>query len=226
MGLSGERRSSLRRVWQVVRTVPGRLLLSLGLVLGFGAIGTVAYWSDSAALSTGTITSGSLDLQIGGLDPGTGQVAWQAVGANELWGYSVKELDNVAPGESVAMDLFLRNAGTAPLTFTASGTSTTMQMNPHLTASTVLGGQASNTGTRDAVNRAGTCSAGTPWWTRQGLSTTPVAVTPNDAPVELAAGAQIRVCMIAGLAAAAPGSAQGTETEIRVVFRAKQAGAP
>jgi len=226
MGFAGERRSSLRRVWQMVRTVPGRLLLSLGLVLGFGAIGTVAYWSDSASLSTGTITSGSLDLQIGGLDPETGRVAWQAVGASELWGYSVKELDNVAPGESVAMDLFLRNAGSAPLTFTATGMSTTMLMNPHLTASTVLGGEARNTGTREAVDRAGSCTAGTPWWTGHVLSTTPVPVTPGDAPVSLGPGAQIRVCMLAGLAAGAPGSAQGTETEIRVVFRAKQAGAP
>jgi len=137
-------------------TVPVRLLLSLGLVLGFGAIGTVAYWSDEATLATGSITSGSLDLQVGGLDPQTGNVAWQAVGADELWRYSVRELDNVAPGESVAMDLFLRNAGSATLTFTATGISTTMAMNPHLTASTVLGGTASNTGTREAVNRTGT----------------------------------------------------------------------
>ena len=225
MAFAGERPSSLRRVWRVMSTVPVRLLLSLGLVLGFGAIGTVAYWSDEATLATGSITSGSLDLQVGGLDPETGDVAWQAVGADELWRYSVRELDNVAPGESVAMDLFLRNAGSATLTFTATGISTTMAMNPHLTASTVLGGTASNTGTREAVNRTGTCSAGTPWWTRHVLSTTPFAVTPDNEAVTLGPGAQIRVCMLAGLAAAAPGSSQNSETEIRVVFRAKQVGA-
>src|SRR5690554_5897895 len=89
--------------WRVVRSIPVRLLLSAGLILGFGAVGTMAYWTDQATLSTGTVSSGSLDLQIGGRNPQTGQIAWDKGGEGTRWNYAVVELDNVAPGESVAM---------------------------------------------------------------------------------------------------------------------------
>ena len=32
--------------WRAVTSIPGRLLLSVGCILGFGAVGTLAYWSD------------------------------------------------------------------------------------------------------------------------------------------------------------------------------------
>ena len=218
-------RSRLRATWDGVCSVPGRLALSLGLVLGFAAVGTSAYWADTATFTTGRIEAGSLDLQLGGRNPTTGQIDWEAVGLDQSWTYSVMQLDNVSPGESVAMELYLRNVGTTPLTFTAVGTSTTNSMNPHLTATTMLEGTATNTGTRDAVNRTGTCTGGTPWWTDHVLSTTGRPVTPDNAPVRLDANASMRVCMLAGLSAAAPNTFQGTSTTIRVVISAQQVGA-
>ncbi|WP_286928398.1 MULTISPECIES: SipW-dependent-type signal peptide-containing protein [Aeromicrobium] len=218
--------SRLRSTWRVVASVPVRLLLSLGLVLGFAAVGTTAYWADTAAFTTGKIEAGSLDLQLGGRDPVTGEIRWEAVGLNQSWTYSVMQLDNVSPGESVSMELHMRNVGTTPLTFTAVGTSTTNDMNPHLSATTMLGGTANNVGTREAVNRTGTCTGGTPWWTNHVLSTTGQPVTPNNAPIRMNANESIRVCMLAGLSSAAPNSFQGTSTTIRVVISAKQVGAP
>ncbi|GAA3527446.1 hypothetical protein AFL01nite_03610 [Aeromicrobium flavum] len=220
-------REVLRRAWHRIASVQVRLLLSLGLVLGFAAVGTSAYWADNATFTTGKIEAGSLDLQLGGRNPATGVVEWSAVGLNQNWNYSVLQLDNVSPGESVAMELHIRNVGSTPLTFTGAGTSTTDDLNPYLTATTRLGGVASNTGTRDAVNRTGTCSAGTAtWWTDHPLSTTPRVVTPGNAPITLAANAQIQVCMLAGLLSTTPNTFQGKSTSIQVTLNGKQVGAP
>lgn len=221
------RRTRLRSVWRTVASVPVRLLLSLGLVLGFAAVGTTAYWADTATFTTGKIEAGSLDLQLGGRNPETGVVEWSAVGLDEDWSYSVLQLDNVSPGESVAMELHIRNVGSTPLTFTGVGTSTTNDLNPYLTATTRVGATASNTGTREAVDRKGACTDGTAtWWTNYPLSTTSQPVTPNNAPVSLAANAQMQVCMLAGLSADAPNAYQGRSTTIQVVLNAKQVGAP
>lgn len=220
-------RSRLRTAWRCVASVQVRLLLSLGLVLGFAAVGTSAFWADNATFTTGKIEAGSLDLQLGGRNPATGVVEWSAVGLNQDWNYSVLQLDNVSPGESVAMELHVRNVGSTPLTFTGIGSSTTNDLTPYLTATTRLGGVASNTGTREAVNRTGTCSAGTAtWWNDHPLSTTTRVVTPSNAPVTLAANAQIQVCMLAGLISTTPNSFQGKSTTIQVALSAKQVGAP
>lgn len=220
-------RTTLRTAWRWFASVQVRLLLSLGLVLGFAAVGTSAYWADNATFTTGKIEAGSLDLQLGGRNPATGVVEWSAVGLNHDWNYSVLQLDNVSPGESVAMELHVRNVGSTPLTFTGVGSSTTNDMSPYLTATTQLGGVASNTGTRDAVNRTGTCSAGTAtWWSDHPLSTTTRVVTPGNAPITLAANAQIQVCMLAGLISTTPNSFQGKSTTIQVALSAKQVGAP
>lgn len=226
MGFSGKHgRVGLQ--WRSIASIRVRLLLSLGLVLGFAAVGTAAFWADTATFTTGKIEAGSLDLQLGGRDPATGNVGWEAVGLDQSWTYSVLQLDNVSPGESVAMELHLRNVGTTPLTFTAQGMSTTNDMSPHLTATTRLAAVAGNTGTREAVNRTGSCTGGTDtWWTDHALSTTARDVTPGNAPVSLSANGQMKVCMLAGLAAAAPSSYQGKSTTIKVVISAKQIGAP
>ncbi|MCD9153086.1 SipW-dependent-type signal peptide-containing protein [Aeromicrobium duanguangcaii] len=219
-------RARLHTAWTWISSVQVRLLMALGLVLGFSAVGTAAYWSDSATLA-GEIESGSLDLQLGARNPETGEVQWSAVGLNQNWNYSVQELDNVAPGESVAKELHIRNAGTTPLTFTAAGSSSTDALNPHLTATMRLGGEASNTGTREEVNRIGTCTAGTAtWWDGHVLSTTPEPLTPGNAPVTLAPNASIQVCMVAGLSADAPNEYQDKSTMLKIDFDAKQVGAP
>ncbi|MBE7325789.1 hypothetical protein IEQ44_14140 [Nocardioides sp. Y6] len=234
------RRTPLRTAWRWLASVQVRLLLSLGLVLGFAAVGTSAYWADNATFTTGTIAAGRLDLQLGGRDPATGQVVWSAVGLNENWNYSVMQLDNVSPGESVAMELHIRNVGSTPLTFTGVGTSTTNSFwsggEGFLVAKTMLGGVASNTGTREAVNRTGTCTGGTMWWGENTatlwtgnphqLSTTPRVVTPGNAPVALAPNQEIQVCILAGLDLDAPNSIQSASTTVQVALEAKQIGAP
>lgn len=216
-----------RRAWRRIASVPVRLLLSLGLVLGFAAVGTTAYWADTATLHLDTIQAGTLDLQLGGRNPVSGDVMWGAVGTDEDLFYAVTELDNVAPGESVAMELYLRNAGSTPLEFTATGETTTNAMNPYLTADAVLDGEANNSGSGEEVDRTGVCTGGTiTWWDDQVLSTTPVPVFPAADPIRLDPDDQLRVCVVAAFSADAPNEYQGATTSIRVVVSAKQVGAP
>ncbi|MBC9225302.1 hypothetical protein H9L21_06715 [Aeromicrobium senzhongii] len=218
-------RARLRTAWRRIASVQVRMLLSLGLVLGFAAVGTTAYWADTATFTTGKIEAGSLDLQLGGRHPVTDEIQWQAIGLDQPWNYSVLQLDNVSPGESVAMELHLRNVGTTPLTFTGVGTSASNDLGTHLKASTWLGAAARNDGTREAVNRKGHCDNGTEaWWAGHALSTTPAHVTPNNRAVSLVPGASIQVCILAGLAAEAPNSIQGKSTTIKVVLTGKQVG--
>lgn len=217
----------LRRVGTIANSVRVRVLLALGLVVGFAAVGTMAYWSDTAVFETGSIQAGSLDLQLGGRDPATGNVEWSAVGLNKDWQYSVLQLDNVSPGESVAMELHVRNIGSTPLTFTGLGRATTDEMGQYLTASTWLGGTASNTGTREAVARTGSCTPGTAqWWNNHPLTPAPTEVRPGNAPYRLDPNQSIQVCIVAGLSSATPNSFQGASTTIEVSLEAKQVGAP
>lgn len=233
--------ASLRAAWRWIASVQVRLLLSLGLFLGFAAVGTTAYWADTATFTTGNIEAGSLDLQLGGRLAPDVPIQWSAVGTDEDWHYAVMELDNVSPGESVAMELHVRNVGSTPLTFTGVGSTTTDEFSTggrgYLLAKTMLGGSANNTGTREAVNRTGTCTGGsTMWWGENTanlwtgnphqLSTTGRVVSPDNTPVTLAANASMQVCILAGLDLAAPNSLQGATTTVQVTFDARQIGAP
>lgn len=235
------RRTPLRTAWRWIASVPVRLLMSLGLVLGFSAVGTSAYWADNAAFTTGTIQAGSLDLQLGGRLRPQDPIVWSAVGLDQDWNYSVMELDNVSPGESVAMELHIRNVGSTPLTFTGVGSATSDEFSTggrgYLVAKTMLGGAATNTGTREAVNRAGTCTGGsTMWWGENTaslwtgnphqLTMAPRDVTPDNTPITLAANASIQVCILAGLHLDAPNSLQGATTTVQVALQARQIGAP
>ena len=57
------RSSERARHWHRGRV---RATLTLGAALGLGAIGTGAYWTDEATLAARPISSGTLDLTLGG----------------------------------------------------------------------------------------------------------------------------------------------------------------
>lgn len=80
-----------------------RALLSLGMVVGLGATGTYAYWTDQVQITGTTITAGTIDLKVENQDTVTG--------------YSAMNITNMVPGNSVAGVLTVKNAGTAPLKY-------------------------------------------------------------------------------------------------------------
>lgn len=212
-----------RRWWRALGSVPARLLMTAGIFVGFGAVGTSAYWTDQATVQTGSFASGTFDLQLG---PDTGTYLLEGQGGT--WTFAVLELADVAPGESVAKNIVIKNGGSTTLRFDGTARSTTNDLSPHLKVSTVPNANAGNTGAKDTVTRAGSCTGGTAsWWTDEVMSTTSTAIVKNQTPayVTLLPGAHLQVCMLVKLDAATPTTYQGKTTTITATFSAVQPNA-
>ncbi|NYJ01600.1 putative ribosomally synthesized peptide with SipW-like signal peptide [Nocardioides thalensis] len=105
-----------RRVW--FGSGRTRAVLSLGVVLALGVAGTTAYWTDTAAVSTGPVTSGAMDLQVAQTTAGP----WGAVGTGTAFSASHVTVPNLTPSEAYAFPLAVRNVGQADFTYTATVT--------------------------------------------------------------------------------------------------------
>ena len=192
-----------------------RALMSLAavavLATGVSVKGTFAFWTDSATLQTGSFSSGTLDVTLGG----------QLTGQGGTWSPAGFSLTNLVPGESQAFSFAVANAGTVGLTYTVSGTATgglapSMQFSIHP-------GTASNSGTAAAGNRTGSCT-GAALATNVVLSGT--ATTLVGTPRSLAAGSGTEnICVIARLDPAANNSAQGLTMSANLVFDSRSVGA-
>lgn len=101
------------------------LLGALGLL---GGLGSYAYWNDEVVVAGSTITSGTLDLKVEGVDSYT----WSALSTTGL-----------APGESVAKSLTFSNAGSTPFTVSiTSSVSTSLEAFRTAVLATVTDGTA------------------------------------------------------------------------------------
>lgn len=175
------------------RTLPLRPMLALLLAAGLllvGGPGTWAWWSDDASVSGTRVTSGTLDLVVGkDVDDA---VTWSGL-----------SLEDMAPGESVAAELTVANAGSVPFTWTVDG-SATGALSPQVSATVVVGGTASTTSA--TYPRAGSCTGGTTSYTGTlgGTSTRVVATQ-----AALAGGASTTLCVRLRLPDSAPNGAQG-----------------
>lgn len=218
---TGRRRAPRRPWWRTLTSVKARLVMTLGLLVGFVAVGTSAFWTDQATVDIGPVSTGTLDLEIG---PAASTFLLDGPGGK--WDFTVVQLADVLPGESVAMDLYIKNGGTVPLTFTGEAWSTTNDLSSAagtaLLVSTTRGATAGNT-TSATGYRTGTCGGGVePWWVDHRISTTPRVLTPSDTPVTLAKDQVLRVCMLVTFPASAPNSLQQKTTTLRATFDAEQ----
>ena len=127
-----------------------RALLSLGVVLGFGAVGTAAYWTDQATLAGTTFTAGTLDLKLDG----------NLAGPGGSYTKTSLGITNLIPGESVAVTVSVQNAGTVGFKYTAKAYNTG-DLSSGLRWTVVANSTASNSGTEAAGTRAGSCCGGT-----------------------------------------------------------------
>ncbi|WP_260845083.1 CalY family protein [Prescottella equi] len=98
-----------------------RAIASLGIVLGLGAIGTLAAWSDTATATSGVFSTGSVDLKLNG-DPGN----------PTAYNFATLTKSNMMPGSSVAATLPVQNAGVAPFNYTMAAAATTSTLAPFL----------------------------------------------------------------------------------------------
>ena len=98
-----------RRWWDRVRAA-----LAAGSVLGIGGIGTLAAWTDQSTATTGTFSTGTIDLKLGSTPADNNPAAFTTAFA----------LANMKPGDSKQATLQVNNSGTVPFTYTISGTAT------------------------------------------------------------------------------------------------------
>jgi predicted ribosomally synthesized peptide with SipW-like signal peptide len=198
-----------RRPRTILRSTRLRALLTLGILLGLGSVGTLAYWTDQAVVTGGSFTSGTLDVKVSGADSFT----WSAFA-----------LSDMTPGESVAASVPVQNAGSIPFTYSATALGSGGLL-PALTFKVYVGGTASNSGSLANADRTGSCS-GTQIGSAYTLTTTAQAVIPTADQQSLAVGGSQSVCVVATLPATAGNAYQGTDAATTFTFDAKQVGAP
>ncbi len=117
--------------------------LGVAALLLIGGRGTFAYWNDDAAVGGGRFSSGTLDLTVDG-----------AQGNPTAHVKTNLSLAAMVPGESVAENVVLANAGDADFTWTAAA-STGGDLGPALTVEVFIGSQS---GDQSAYPRTETCS--------------------------------------------------------------------
>lgn len=214
------RRAAHRRAWSGGRWFGRgrtRALLSLGVVLVLGAVGTSAFWTDTATVNAGTVTSGTMDLQ---LQVPRSTTIWEVVGTGGSVTDTTLAVGNLAPGESQAFNLAARNVGQPTFTYTAlvaqAGTWTFVNNPIQVRFFAGATARASNT---SAYPRTGTCSG-------TALGTGPVTVTPESSLViparTLASGASEQLCLVVSMVLAAANDNQGRTGSLRLDFSATQ----
>lgn len=190
-------------------TVRLRALLSLGMVVGLGAVGTLAAWSDQAT-ATATFTAGKLDLA---LNDAAGDVA-----------LTTTTVGNVHPGSSWAGTIKVSNKGTIPLVYTVASSfkeleggvlgaglpqTATQPAQPGLQAEVYLNGAATNT------NFKGTCSGTL-------IGSGPLGGVLMNTTQPLEPNVDETLCIRLELPQDAPNEAQGDSTNVTLTFTGKQ----
>lgn len=192
----------LRRVARAARRADSRslrILLSLGMVVGVGATGTFAAWTDSVTVTGTSITAGTIDLKVNNLDTVTG--------------YTTMNISNMVPGNTTAGVLTVKNAGTAPLKYYLDASTTNADgkgLGAALTAKVT--GDSAVTGSSPSATCAGSALSGSS--TAFGASLLGSAASPRL----LAAGASETICIQATLPTSAATSLQGATTNVTFTF--------
>lgn len=188
--MSSHRGTTRRRFASSVRV---RALLSLGVALGIGSVGTFASWTDDVTLTGTTFTAGTLDLQVNNVDS---------------FATTTLSMTAMVPGTTSAEVLTVKNNGTVPAKYTLTGGLTGTNAADYNTAAanglllTIrLGGSKSGA----------TCTGGTALITDQALTstsgTTILARRPTSALT--ASGGTESLCFQVKLSDTAPSSLQG-----------------
>lgn len=183
---TGTRRAKRRHSGRV------RAVLSLGIALGLGAVGTFAYWTDDVVISGSTFTAGTLDLQVNNSD---------------AYATTTLGMTGMVPGVTSAEVLTIKNNGTASLKYSITGGLTGTDAAAYNTAGS-LKLSVSAGGTKSGTGSASTCTGGTPIITATALtSTTTTLLIPKRGPL-LATGTEA-LCFQVTFDSAAPTTLQG-----------------
>lgn len=225
MSRRGDAPSGRRRARRGVRlsSVQIRLLLCLGLLGLPAGVGTTAYWTDTATIQSGSISSGTLDLTVGT----TAANSTNLPGQGGTYQYSELTVANLVPGESIARPFAVRNSGTVSFSYNA-GISTAnnnlVSTGSGLRVQIHVDSTPTETGSEAAGNRVGTCSG--PVISDQAVSTSTQTVTIHPTNQVLAPGVTRIYCARILLVGTSPNSLQGQSTTLIIGLNATQLGAP
>lgn len=107
-------RSSARRAVPN-RTGRVRAVLALGTVLGLGAMGTMAAWTDQSTATSGSFSTGTIDMKLGSTTP---------VDTDPAEFTTTFKMSNMAPGDSQNGTLLVNNAGSLRFRYALQTTAT------------------------------------------------------------------------------------------------------
>jgi predicted ribosomally synthesized peptide with SipW-like signal peptide len=201
----GRRRAMRQESAANQRSIRLRALLSAGMVLGLGAVGTLAAWTDQST-ATATFSAGTLDLKLKMLPDGT---LADSVAMTSL------DMTAMHPGVSKAAMVQASNSGSVPLSYTLTGSAVagTVGLGGNLGTSLLVGvysgGSASNTAT------TGSCTG-----TRIGTADVAVVGSLISVPRALVPAATENLCLVVSLPANAASNLQGTSTTATFTFNA------
>ncbi len=196
----------MRDLLDRLRSTRARAILALGVFFLFASAGTLAYWTAGANVPGATFQSGNFDLTVNDAD----NLSWS--GLNDA---------RLAPGESIAFHVTLRNAGTPGLTWTARG-SATGPLASQLRYQMYVTGTATNTGgsaPTTTVDRSGSCTGVTAQSTPVALGTGSTVFVPTAH--SLAKDASVNVCVRISLPSSIE-TQQGQSATPVFTFDAKQ----
>jgi predicted ribosomally synthesized peptide with SipW-like signal peptide len=175
------------------------------MVLGLGAVGTLAAWTDQST-ATATFSAGTLDLKLKMLPDGT---LADSVAVTSL------DMTAMYPGVSKAAMVQASNSGSLPLTYTLTGSAVAGaaglggNLGTSLLVGVYSGGTASNTAT------TGSCTG-----TRIGTADVTLVGSLISVPRALAAASTENLCLVVSLPASAANNLQGTGTTATFTFSA------
>jgi predicted ribosomally synthesized peptide with SipW-like signal peptide len=183
------------------RSVLVRAGLALG-VLGLVSVsGTFAFWTDSVAIGGTSVTAGTIDLKVNNGDSHTTTTLTMAA---------------MVPGNTSAEVVTVKNGGTAPLRYNATGGLTGTDAAAYGTAGSLKLTLVKD-GTRSGTGTSATCTGGTTLTNAAVLtSTTSTEVLALRGP--LAAAGTESLCVQVTMAADAPSSLQGKTASLALTM--------
>ncbi|MCW2787223.1 MAG: hypothetical protein JWP74_3740 [Marmoricola sp.] len=167
-------------------------------MLSVGVVGTHAYWTDAVTVVGASFSTGFIDLKVNNVDANV-----------DLTSISLAAM---VPGTTTAAVLTVKNAGTAPLKYTAASTATNADGKALAAALVVkVTGDAATTGSAPVKTCAGTALAGT------GTTLSGAVVSTGRL---LSADASETLCIQVTLPATAPSALQSATTSATLTFSA------
>jgi predicted ribosomally synthesized peptide with SipW-like signal peptide len=194
-----------------------RALLSLGAVFALGVTGTTAYWTDTATISAGTITAGSMDMQLS-----NNNSSWSAVGTGTGHTAGHIEVPDLTPSESYAFSLYIRNIGDADFNYTATvtrGTSPSWNFTGDPITVQFFKNASPTSDSSYPIQR--TCSGGSSLGSAQTVTSGNNSVVPNPERLDQNAASQT-LCVVVAMSSSAGNGNQGKQGQLRFDFSAVQ----